>query len=439
MQNQEQSIKAEQKAGLLPPKSNTLLSEARLQSLKETGVLQDGPLLTASFEAARLVIDPPEQQREPHELSERLTTHVRRLYGVEGDLAYHNWSHVVDDVNPNATILIERIREAGISIDEIALRHAILCHDLLYSLDPTILNFDSKEQLASHYAYNLLRLLGSSEAHARKVEQIINATHFLAEPKAVEEILIRAADLAGLAKDYNTFFEQTKRLHLESESLHGKKVPFDIFVRRNLDFLPLYVWRLLQLTTDALNDRGASVWHQRALDNLVTLFSCINVGRQNTRVVAVSPLGSESQRFFESSSPKNEFLVGIDPNPHVLEALLKRARTLKTSSDIAGPMFFLPGSLQALPISDCLCDELHITDRSEFSWEEARRVLKRGKNLYLYQIKGAAAGPNEQLPLNNGWIEVATKHGFSLHFHNTACVCFVKEPASIKRISDDNK
>jgi len=274
---------------------------------------------------------------DPGELSDDLVSKIKRLYCL---LPYHSWEHV-EETRQAASTLVSRCKAAGVEADQVALDHAIICHDLLYAVEPRYLAFGSREEFAARYAYTTLRELGAPEAHARKVENIILATHAMAEPKSVEEILMRAADLSGIAGEYEEFKRNTHKLHAEAQALRGREIPFKEFVINNLNFLSLYAWRYLELTPQAHNQGGSSVWHSQAMDNITRLFAEAHGGSAKIQLsLEVNPR-AESMYPARTILKENELYIGVEPDAQRREELFALARRLQKQGG-NGVVFFIP-------------------------------------------------------------------------------------------------
>lgn len=375
---------------------------------------------------SELVVETVRMNRNPIEITSDLEAHVKKLYGTESDLPYHGWHHI-EATRKEAAILVERCKKAGVEVDEVTLDHAIICHDLLYSVDPKMFRFKSREELAAHYAYNLLRFYGADEEHARKVERIILATNFLVEPSGVEEMLMRAADLKNLGGSYSEFHGNTVKLWEEAKRLSGEEISFEDHVKRTLRFLPLYVWRFLRLTNDALNERGASAWHEKTLSNLIGIFSEINSGRDNIRVVAQVSLASCEPIILAKRLPGNTFFIAVDPESSALEEGLRCARIAHPVENGNGkdtfipaeiPAYFVPGKVDSLPIADAICDEVYVPSTAALHVEELARVLKPNGDLVI-----DVTNRGDNLKLNHNEILTA---GFSHLAIDGSCYRYVR-------------
>jgi hypothetical protein len=359
--------------------------------------------LTKQFSPASLVILPgPEKPIE--EISKLLEVTVRDLYLPREQLAYHGWGHITE-TREWIKDLVTRCRRADVVVDEVVLDHAVLCHDVLFQVPPKYYGFNSKEELAAHHAYNMLREMGAPEAHARKVERVILATHVLADPTTTEEILMRAADVKNVGGDYAEFKANTKRLHEESMHLSADSVSFRDFALRSFRYLSLYAWRYLRLTPEATDTAGRSIWHLNAIGNCVDLFAEVHGGRNNIKVMGQLLERGDTPIINQTGIRANEFFVGVTPEAMVRELTLHGIRQVQDRWSNIAPVFFVPGASGNLPFPSGVCDELHVKAES-VSAASAHELLR-------------ALRPNGALVVTfksidtDGVTEIAAQHGLA--------------------------
>jgi predicted metal-dependent HD superfamily phosphohydrolase len=320
----------------------------------------------------------------PEELTQILLARARPLYeGPQSRGGYHHWGHIEESLK-EAGPIIDRVVKSGVRLDRSALTHAIIGHDMLFHENPSLLGLPSKEHASADYMYRFLRQLGAPEGHARKVVRIILCTHFLAEPRSPEEIIMRATDLSNLAGPYAKFVSNTQKLHREAEILTGKKEPFNLFARRSLNFLPLYIFRFLHLTPSAFSARGSSQWHEKALANSINLFSTINGGRKNVRVVAQIGIGKE---LTPRTTTENDFVIGVEGNDRVREMSLFQWRTAAQQEKTTNPAFFVPGNPSTTPIPTRSCDIVYVQRKwyNESARQEIRRILRPNGKVIVFK------------------------------------------------------
>ena len=201
-----------------------------------------------SWEDDLSYISLPRGQRSSEErevlqaITKKLEEHLPLLYPPEDVLPYHGVHHV-QQVRSDAAVYVNRCRQQGIAVDTFALDHALLCHDLLYGVDPALFGFESREDLAAFYAEQFLLKNRASSEHASYVAHIISSTKANTLPKEVEEIIMRAADLANLAGDFETFAGQTACLYREHRLLTQSPKSFADFVTDSIVHLSGYTRR----------------------------------------------------------------------------------------------------------------------------------------------------------------------------------------------------
>lgn len=185
------------------------------------------------------------------------------------DLPYHNFVHALKAVATGEGI-VENCRKENISVEADVVRYALLFHDAGYHEDYAAkgFNFKTKEEYSAHLAASAMRERGLSEELIEKVAKAILGTHRDAEFNTVEEKIVRAADLAGLAGDYGEFLKQNKNLKKEAEILSGKKISVADWKRRTEEAINFYLKQDIRLTSAYEDDFGASVFHKKTRENL---------------------------------------------------------------------------------------------------------------------------------------------------------------------------
>jgi len=210
----------------------------------------------------------PEEKTTPT-LTEKLEQQAHLLYCRDKMLPYHNWLHA-SDVRTNSRAFVSQFQHNGLAIDKKAVDHAALFHDILYTLEPKIFGFTSKEGLAAHYTACLLRNHGASESHTEAVKQAILGTDFNVKPRSLEAMAVRAADLQGTAAPYVEFLEESKNLWNEHLLTNSPPLSFADYTKKRMRLLSQYMWLFFQITKASLNEKGLSVWHTNTLDNIKT-------------------------------------------------------------------------------------------------------------------------------------------------------------------------
>lgn len=182
------------------------------------------------------------------------------------ELPYHNFKHA-KDVAARAEDLIDRCRRHGHDVEADVVRAAAYFHDAGYQDDPEAHGYATKEEHSAAIADRELDELGYGDAFRRKVRDCIIATEQRQDTPSIEAKILRAADLAGLAGDYDQFLESARKLRQEAEALHGEQPDRKTWkeqVRKTVEF---YLGQDIRLTPEHDQD-GESVFHRKARENL---------------------------------------------------------------------------------------------------------------------------------------------------------------------------
>ena len=145
-------------------------------------------------------------------IDENIYSSARDLYN--GKLHYHNFSHILD-VLDNAEKILKQCDNQNISYDRKIVSHAILLHDAGYYSNHLDKGFDTKEAYSASLAETILSDFGESKEHIEAVAQAILATHMHAVCDSYNDMVVRAADLLGLAAPYNEFKSKAVDLYKE--------------------------------------------------------------------------------------------------------------------------------------------------------------------------------------------------------------------------------
>lgn len=194
-----------------------------------------------------------------------------RTYLPDEQMPYHGVSHP-DRVWAKAQILMDRCASHGISVDGDALRNAVELHDALSHVPPRLLGYDSPERLAATLTFRFLVDCGYSEAAASKISDIVMATNPDVRPTTTEEIIMHAADLWNVGAKYAEFKEGSRALHREAEITKRSEIPFSSWIRGAFLYLERFMRPMLELTPEARDSGGRSVFHTNAVRNMATLW-----------------------------------------------------------------------------------------------------------------------------------------------------------------------
>ena len=199
---------------------------------------------------------------------EKIENIAARLYDPK--LNYHNFEHiryVMDEGNK----ILAKCKDEGVEIDETVVYYAILFHDAGFIEDHISKGFDSKEAYSADLAAKNLQGNGVDQDTVQKVKQAIMATHVDALCLTNEDKAVRAADLAGLAADYELFKKNTIDLKNELEMMNGKKVTWDQWKALAADRIEMFLREELYLTSDYYNEQGESKFHLNTRKNIYKL------------------------------------------------------------------------------------------------------------------------------------------------------------------------
>ena len=298
-----------------------------------------------------------------------------RTYLPDEQAPYHGISHP-DRVWESAQVVAKRCAELGIHVDGDALRNAIELHDALSHVPPQFLGFDSPERVAATLTFRFLLSCGYSETSAGQIRDIVMATNPEVRPSTTEEIIIRAADLGNLGASYREFRESSLALHQEAQIAKRAEIDFSHWLQNGFLYLSKFLWPMLELTLQARDNEGRSVFHTSALRNMATLWR--------------EPLGEETEvraEFFTDGSlaPKitgsKQFYIAIHPDESARRASLDSLK--KEASAHKGVAFAVPGERGRFPLPDEICSEVKCHDSSYESFLESLRVTKPGGSVIM--------------------------------------------------------
>ena len=303
--------------------------------------------------------------------------HVReRTYLPDAQAPYHGVSHP-DAVWEKASILIERCERLGISVDKVSLHYAIELHDALCHLDPTLLGFSSAEQLSAVLTQRYLVSRGYSQEAANTVSTIIMATHPDVRPRTTEEIIIRAADIWNIGSTYQGFVQASRALHQEAMNAKQTSIPFESFLQGSYGYLQKFLWPLLELTPEARDSEGRSVWHMNAMRNLTRQWT-ETFGPETPVIAEFFPEGEISS---SRLTGRHTFYIAMHPDEQCRKDSL--GTTKRAVADLKGAAFVIPASPSAFSLPDEVCTSVILRNPSLSAVREALRVSKAGGSIIL--------------------------------------------------------
>ena len=195
---------------------------------------------------------------------------ARRLYSPE--LFYHNFDHALRAVKTGEEI-VRHCHEEGIRIDAQVVYYALLFHDAGYIEDNKQKGFETKEAYSAHLAAEALRSCGVRESVIEKVKSAINSTRRDAPFLSAEEKAVRAADLSGLAADYEDFMADAEKLRKEHAMLTGEQIPWAQWKKNVAQTIRFYLTQEIRLTSYYADADGKSIFHNRVSENLRRLLA----------------------------------------------------------------------------------------------------------------------------------------------------------------------
>jgi predicted metal-dependent HD superfamily phosphohydrolase len=193
---------------------------------------------------------------------------AKRLYS--DTLPYHNFRHVLDTLKAADTI-IGHCLEEGIRVDEKVVYYALLFHDAGFQENHDALGYECKEAYSAKLAADMLDERGIYANIIGKVTAAILSTRREAKFVSVEQKAVRAADLSGLAGDYETFHKNSRNLKSEYELLAGEALTWAEWVDKAAETIRIYLMQEIRLTSYFTDEDGESAFHQAVRKNLVRL------------------------------------------------------------------------------------------------------------------------------------------------------------------------
>lgn len=198
-----------------------------------------------------------------------LESEVAGLYSTE--LAYHNFEHALETLNA-ADEIVQKCIDEGIRVDAQIVYYALLFHDAGFLDDHHALGFATKEAYSADLAATHLARRQVARNTIDKVVAAILSTHKDASFITAEQKAVRAADLSGLAADYERFARNSANLKAEYELLNGKHLDWPKWVENASATIRFYLSQEIRLTTYFSDGEGRSRFHnavQKNLDRLI--------------------------------------------------------------------------------------------------------------------------------------------------------------------------
>lgn len=182
-------------------------------------------------------------------------------------LPYHNFEHAKNIV-AEIMAIADRCKSEGVELNRHVAYLAALFHDAGYHLDHLKKGYETKEEFSAALAKQELTKAGMSEEISTQVSDTILATHRDAAFAINEQKALRAADLAGLAKNYEVFVRNTVLLKREYELMHDTKITWELWKTNVAQLIDFYLSQDIRLTKEHDNEKGESTFHLEVRENL---------------------------------------------------------------------------------------------------------------------------------------------------------------------------
>lgn len=196
--------------------------------------------------------------------NEKVEEIAKNMYS--GLLPYHNFQHAIN-VAKKALEIATICHREGMVVDNKVVYYAGVFHDAGYHKDHLAMGFKTKEEYAAHLAEESLQNILDKGA-IFEIKKAIIATHKDSIFLTNEEKIIRAADLSGLAGDYEEFKENNLKLKAEFEMIHNVPVSLEEWKEKTAEIVNFYLSQNIKLTSTYADKDGNSIFHKRARENL---------------------------------------------------------------------------------------------------------------------------------------------------------------------------
>ena len=197
--------------------------------------------------------------------SDKLEKIVKTLYNPE--LSYHNFQHVINTLYFGTEIIQDCLKE-NIPVNAKVVYLAILFHDAGYFEDHIGLGFKTKEAYSAALAEKTLTKENYSSPEIYEIKNAILSTEKNASFESAEQQVVRAADLSGMAADYNTFLINSINLKNEYEFLSGSKISWENWKTATISTVEEYISSEIPLTEYFKKRGGESPFEKGVRKNL---------------------------------------------------------------------------------------------------------------------------------------------------------------------------
>ncbi len=207
----------------------------------------------------------------PFRTREEFRRHIKGFYIPK--LPYHSFPHAVN-VHRETLPILEHCKEEGVPVHELVMYFASLGHDLGYGLNHRVLGYPTKEALAADWTGRIMFYLGIDTEIILLTKGAIQGTEKNASILTNEAKVLRAADLAELAKDLPTFVRNNRLLKEEAELLSGKIISWSDWKEQTKKIVEFFLSQDIRLTSYHDDEKGNSRFHvaaQKILDEYMAL------------------------------------------------------------------------------------------------------------------------------------------------------------------------
>lgn len=185
-------------------------------------------------------------------------------------LPYHNFSHALDVLAAGEEILA-RCRDERITVAAEVVYPALLLHDAGYHEDYAARGYDSREALSAGLAETELRHHQYPPRLIEAVQAAILSTRLGESCETIEARVVKAADLSGLAADYNLFLQNSMRLWREDTLLKGVEVSWQEWRAHAVDTIERLLSEDLGVSSACYADDGETWLARRGRANVARL------------------------------------------------------------------------------------------------------------------------------------------------------------------------
>ncbi len=185
-------------------------------------------------------------------------------------LAYHKFDHI-RMVFGEADRILQRCKKHNIEVDENVVYLALLFHDAGFIENHALKGFESKEAYSADLAGQILPKHNYPDETVRQVQQAIMCTHCDHRCQSNEDKVVKAADLAGLAADFDFFLKNTVRLRAEYEMFNQSEIEWEHWKQLAIDRLRIFIEDEMELTDEEFDENGNSLFKLAVAENIQRL------------------------------------------------------------------------------------------------------------------------------------------------------------------------